>query len=247
MKLKSQKKYNFTIFTDTHLPVENKEAEFTEFLNIIEKVSNISENIIFLGDIFEVWSGVSYYNHARGKELIRKIKKLQSCCKFTLIEGNWDFFLCKNFGKSFNICTDKHLSFNIDEKTLTFTHGHYFGDWQTRVLNFILTNPISYLAWKTECLKKLEVKVAKKFLNKETNPLPNNYNLELAAKKLRNSFKQSDFIFCGHFHKEEIIDNVFFLKDYSSSKQFYGITLNTMETLAFQHNEITMLNSKKLK
>ncbi|BBB33667.1 hypothetical protein TTHT_2244 [Thermotomaculum hydrothermale] len=242
-----QKEYKFIVFTDTHLPVENRKERFNYFLELLKKSVELTENIILLGDVFEVWSGVSYYNHRRGKALLEKIKELRTKAKFILIEGNWDFFLCKNFGEYFDFCTEKHLTLNENGKTISFTHGHYFGDWQTRVLNFILTNPISYFAWKTGCLKNLEIKVAHKFLNKETSPLPDGYDLSLAAKKLKQKFKDSNFIFCGHFHEEKVIDNVFFLKDYQSSSFFYGITPNRIDTLFFENEAIKKVKSISLK
>ncbi len=245
--MKLQKEYKFIVFADTHLPVENKNEDFKKFLTTLEKASLKSERVILLGDIFEVWSGVSYYNHKRGKRLLEKINSLKKSAEFVLIEGNWDFFLCKNFETYFSRCAEKSLSFNINGRSFIFTHGHYFGDWQTRVLNFILTNPISYFAWKTECLKSLEVKVAHKFLNKETSPLPKEYDLSLAAKKLKNKFRKKDFIFCGHFHKEKIIDNIFFLKDYQSSKSFYGITEEKIDILNLEEGEIRLLKSYPIK
>ncbi len=242
-----QKRYKCIVFSDTHLPVENNEEKFNNFLKTLQLSSMIGEKVILLGDIFEVWSGVSYYNHQRGKILLETINSIRESAKIILIEGNWDFFLCKNFKKHFDICSEKFVVFSEGGINFTFTHGHFFGDWQTRVLHFILTNPISYLAWKTGLLKKLEVKVARKFLNKETNPLPKGYDLSLAAKKLKNKFKKSDFIFSGHFHKEKKIENVFFLKDYQSSGIFYGITEEKVEVLLFDNEEIKALKSLSLK
>ncbi len=242
-----QKKYKFIVFTDTHLPVENNEDKFNNFLKILKLSSNISEKIILLGDIFEVWSGVSYYNHKRGKILLETIKPIRKSAQVILIEGNWDFFLCKNFKKHFDVCSEKYAVFNENGINFAFTHGHFFGDWQTRALHFILTNPISYLVWKTGLLKNLEIKVAHKFLNKETNPLPKEYNLSLAVKKLKNKFKKSDFIFSGHFHREEKIENVFFLKDYQSSGVFYGIGKEKVDVLLSDNEEIKALKSLSLK
>lgn len=242
-----QKRYKFIVFSDTHLPVENNEEKFNNFLKTLNLSSKIGEKIILLGDIFEVWSGVSYYNHKRGEILLETIKPIRQNAEIILIEGNWDFFLCKNFKKHFDICSEKYAVFNENGINFAFTHGHFFGDWQTRVLHFILTNPISYLAWKTGLLKKLEVKVAHKFLNKETNPLPKEYDLSLAAKKLKNKFKKSDFIFSGHFHREEKIENVFFLKDYQSSGFFYGIGKEKVDVLLSDNKEIKVLKSFSLK
>ena len=232
------KKYKYIVFTDTHLPVENRKEEFLHFLETLERTASLTENIILLGDIFEVWCGVSYYNHKRGKILLEKIKEIQKQTNVILIEGNWDFFLCKHFKNYFSTCRKKFIKTSIGEKNTIFTHGHLFGDWQTRVLHFILINPISYLAWKTGLLKKLEIKIARKFLNKETNPLPNDYDLKKAAQNLEKKFKKSDLIVCGHFHKEEKHGKVVFLKDYLSSKNFYGFTEKNIEKLWYKNGKI---------
>ncbi len=241
-----RKKYKFVVFSDTHIPVEGNETVFDRFLETLEYSAQFSEITILLGDVFEVWSGVSYYNHKRGQILLEKIKELKKQSKFVLVEGNWDFFLCKKFWEHFSVCSEKYAVFNENGINFLFTHGHFFGDWQTRVLHFILTNPISYLAWTTGLLRKLEVKVAQRFLNKETNPLPKEYDLSLAAKKLKNKFKKSDFMFSGHFHKEKRIENVFFLKDYQSSGIFYGIAEENLDTLIFENGNFKVLNSLAL-
>lgn len=242
-----QKGYKLIVFSDTHLPVEGKNEEFENFLKALQTSSMQSERVVLLGDIFEVWSSVSYYNHLRGKKLLELTNQLKKQAEVILIEGNWDFFLCKNFKEHFTRCLKKHLVLKINGKRVALTHGHLFGDWQTILLHFILTNPISYLVWKTGVLKKLEVKIANRFLNKETNPLPQNYSLKTASKRLKERFKKSDIILCGHFHQEERIGNVFFLKDYKSSLQFYGITEDTIDTLILEKGSLKTIKSLELK
>ncbi len=233
-KLNLSKNYKFIVFTDLHLPIKRGEKEFENFLTILSKCSEICETIILLGDIFEVWSSVSLYNHQNGLKLLEEVEKLRKKTEICLVEGNWDFFICKNYGKSFSECSEKFLNFKMGKKTITFVHGHYFGDIQTTILNFILTNPVSYLAWKTGCLKNLEKKVAEKFLNKETSPLPEIYDLSKAEKKLKKKFSDSDIIICGHFHEFLKREGLVFLKDYKSSGQFYGITEKALYLLKFE-------------
>lgn len=233
-KLSLSKNYKFIVFTDLHLPIKEGDREFDNFLTILEKCSHISEHIVLLGDIFEVWSSVSFYNHSNGLKLLEKVNSLKTKTKISLVEGNWDFFICKNYGEYFSLCSERFLNFELEGKTITFVHGHYFGDIQTTVLNFVLTNPISYLTWKTECLENLEKKIAKKFLNKDTSPLPENYDLSKAEKKLKKKFSNSDIIFCGHFHEFSKREKLVFLKDYKSSGQFYGITEKELYLLKFE-------------
>gem|GEM_PF-746496 len=233
-----QKNFDFIVFTDTHLPVAKNDRVFEEFLETINISEKLTRRIIFLGDVFEVWSGVSKYNHERGKKLLQHIKDLKKDKEVYLVEGNWDFFLCRHFPNHFTKCTSRELKFNINGKTLVFTHGHRYNDWQTKALHFILTNPISYLAWKTELLKPIEEKVAKIFLNKETNPLPDNFNPEMIAKRLKNKFKDADSIFVGHFHREHFTTKVFFLRDYASSGVFYGIKETKLQPLKLENGAI---------
>ncbi len=210
-------KYKFVVLSDLHLPVNENANTFNNFLTFLEKISQKTENIIFLGDIFEIWSSVSPFNHKNGTELLKTVEKLSKNCNFFLVEGNYDFFICDKYKQYFNKCSKNYLSLTFNNKNFIFTHGHLYTSFKDKIFISLLKSKFMLFAIEKKLIKPMAIKkefektkYGKKFENNELNSF---------TKKLGNKFKNKQII-CGHFHTNYENNNVTIVPDYLSTKSY---------------------------
>jgi UDP-2,3-diacylglucosamine pyrophosphatase LpxH len=221
-------KYKFVAISDLHLPVKDEVKEVDEFLTFLEKISNQSENIILLGDIFEIWSSIEPFNHKNGKKLLKKIEMLSSNCNFFIVEGNYDFFICEKFGKYFKKCSSKFLTLSFNSQDFIFTHGHLFASFKDKVFISLLKSKLTLFAIEKELLNPVALK--KEFEKTKYGRNFSNTELIAFAKKVSKKFKNRQII-CGHFHTPFEKNNVIVVPDYLTTKSYLAFNGQHLQTL----------------
>ena len=196
-------KRDILVVTDSHLTEHC--PEWTVFRSLLEKISQGDYDVLFLGDIFDVWIGCKSYEtgiHLEFMEWCRKEKKKRN---LWFLEGNHEFFIRKNRSDCFTeVFSDAAV---LDEGKLFATHGdmvnHHDGAY--RMLRGILRNPLTYFFLRIFGLSGLGSSFTGEVRKdlKSTNQKQKRY---YPAEELRDLSKSLEAkgvscIVVGHFHR----------------------------------------------
>jgi len=196
------------IIADAHVSGVNGNAD--RFFTMLRALETFQGDIIFLGDIFDLWIGWKRYlrpEHFRFLDWCAEQKKARSV---GFIEGNHEFYICRNFSSSFSWCSRE--SFCIDSVRLE--HGDLMNPRDRNYLvfrklsNHILTSYLfRVLPWGPTLVQYLKKKL------KTTNmayrkQMPKDDINEYANRMfttLRESSGSPDIqsIVFGHFHTSQ--------------------------------------------
>jgi UDP-2,3-diacylglucosamine pyrophosphatase LpxH len=117
------------LIADSHVSAGNA-ASFFAMLGVLEKTDH---DVVFLGDIFELWIALSRYEdglHRRFLDWCRQ-QKARRCVGF--VEGNHEFFLCQEHSEAFTWCTPDVWR---DASGQLFVHGDLINRQDIAYLRF---------------------------------------------------------------------------------------------------------------
>jgi len=191
----------YILIADAHLADDDSCPDFFEMLGMI---SETAYNVIFMGDIFELWIAYDPYEtdvHRRFLAWCREEKKKRI---IGYIEGNHEFYVTTRYADAFSWGTDRSRMIANDK--LCLMHGDTINeaDYGYRLLRLILRNPFSrLLVWAVGPVagKLLSEKIRLSLKNKNMKhkkEFPEKYFCRLAD-KLEN--KQVPLCLMGHFHQ----------------------------------------------
>jgi UDP-2,3-diacylglucosamine pyrophosphatase LpxH len=105
------------IIADAHISGVNGNAD--RFFAMLRELETFHGDIVFLGDIFDLWIGWKRYlrpEHFRFLNWCAEQKKVRSG---GFIEGNHEFYICRHFSTSFSWCSRESYKMN----SMRLEHG----------------------------------------------------------------------------------------------------------------------------
>ena len=88
-----------TLFiTDAHVHDDNSEP----FFQMLNNISKTPHDVIFLGDIFDLWIALPNFESAVHFQFLEWCKKEKANRTIGFIEGNHEFFVSKNYNECFS-------------------------------------------------------------------------------------------------------------------------------------------------
>lgn len=188
------------IISDAHVneALGNHEA-FFEMLGALEKTA---EDIVFLGDIFDLWIALPRYERAIHCRFLSWCAAQKARRRIGFIEGNHEYYLAREKGRFFSWCTAE--AFWRDDGDHIFCHGDQVNRQDKNYLCFrrAVKNNLSQTALRLLPLGPGFVEQVKVRL-KHTNPL---FRRHLPKRQLE-AFATARFaegarrVFVGHFHR----------------------------------------------
>jgi UDP-2,3-diacylglucosamine pyrophosphatase LpxH len=107
------------LIADSHInPDKGNDTEFFEMLRHFEKTT---DDLVFLGDIFDLWIALPRYESDIHVRFLSWCEKQKAQRTVGFIEGNHEFFLARRWAYRFSWCTD--ASWYRDGKGNLFAHG----------------------------------------------------------------------------------------------------------------------------
>jgi UDP-2,3-diacylglucosamine pyrophosphatase LpxH len=188
------------IIADAHISRRQGNADaFLEMLAALEKGVG---DVVFLGDIFDLWIALPRYENDLHRTFLSWCRKQKPRRRIGFIEGNHEFFLARRHAAAFTWCTQ--LAWWKDSEGNLFCHGDRINRHDRNYLTFrkLTKNPITRTA--IHCLPmgpKLVNHVKRRL--KGTNRA---FRKSLPKVQLR-KFAEERFqegatrIFLGHFHQ----------------------------------------------
>ena len=189
------------IITDAH--ISKAAGNHATFFRMLEALEDNQQDLIFLGDIFDIWVALPRYeneDHHRFRAWCREQKK-QRIIGF--MEGNHEYYLARYNADDFSWCST--AAWRREEDGTLFVHGDQVNHRDRNYLRYrkIAKNPIARLIMRT---LPFGPKIADSLKHglKHTNM---DFRKHLPREEIE-SFADARFaegvrtIFVGHFHQE---------------------------------------------
>jgi len=188
------------LISDAHI---SSNGEMTDhFFSMLNKISGTQHDVIFLGDIFELWIALPRYEQNVHRKFLEWCKIEKNNRSIGYIEGNHEFFLHESYSHCFTWSSTDF--WHDDTSKILFTHGDLVNknDISYRRFRKISKNYVSKKIAQHMPLAPLLVRHIKKKLtktNKQRGYLPEDTIKEFANETFCES---TTSIVVGHFHRE---------------------------------------------
>ncbi len=181
------------------------------FFDMLAKISETDYDIIFLGDIFELWIAFDAYETEIHKRFLAWCRAEKTKRRIGFIEGNHEFYVSSRYADAFTWSTDR--SRLISNGTVCLMHGDTINedDIGYLLLRRILRNPLSrFLVWMFGPLagkalsEKIRLSLKSRNLKHKVN-FPEKYIGRLAD---RMETDRISLCLLGHFHQAASIRGI---------------------------------------
>ncbi|GEM_PF-358707 len=107
------------VVADAHVKAGTPSRDF--FFRMLEWISTTAYDVVFLGDIMELWIGVPSYESEMHRAFVAWCKEEKSRRKIFFLEGNHEYFVLAHHRECFTACGEDDL---LVGETV-FSHGDY--------------------------------------------------------------------------------------------------------------------------
>jgi UDP-2,3-diacylglucosamine hydrolase len=188
------------LITDSH--VQNPAGDGAEFLRMLEHLGGGRQDIVFLGDIFDLWIALPGYETPLQGQFLAWCRAQRRQRTVGFMEGNHEFFVCQAHRAAFSWCS-ADATFH-DGQGRFFSHGDRINrqDLNYRRFRRLVKNPLtrtllpaiplgpSLAEWCKQRLRRANVNFRKH--------LPASDIAAFAAASARSGARH---LFIGHFHR----------------------------------------------
>jgi UDP-2,3-diacylglucosamine hydrolase len=220
------------IVTDAH--VSKARGNDTEFFQMLAAIESTEQDLIFLGDIFDLWIALPRYETDIHNDFISWCREQKKNRTIGFLEGNHEYYLAKQRAEAFTWCSND--AWRQDDAGTLYVHGDQINRQDKNYLRFrkLSNNSIAkYILRSLPFGPKIADSIKKGL--KKTNK---QYRLQLPWDEIKffadNRFAEGvDTIFMGHFHQEYCCAN-------QESKKIYLLPdwLGTQKVTLFQKNPL---------
>lgn len=181
------------------------------FFAMLAKVAETDYDIVFMGDIFELWIAFDSYETDVHKRFLEWCRKEKTKRQIGFIEGNHEFYVSERYADAFTWCTDS--SHTLSNGKVCLMHGDTINedDIGYRLLRLVLRNPLSrFLVWFFGPLvgkmlsEKIRLSLKDKNLKHKKN-FPEKYIGQLADEMDANNIS---LCLLGHFHQTAAVRGI---------------------------------------
>lgn len=184
------------LIADAHI---QEDRTGKEFLAMLEQLQARNADVVFLGDIFELWIGYARYEGALHLRFLKWCAEEISRREIGFVEGNHEFFVTRNHRHCFSWRTEEN--FAHPELPLCFAHGDQVNRMDRAYLRFrrlarngFVRLLVRFLPWGTHWVDWLRRKL------KTTNTA---FRGSLPEEEIRHAWRNSPrpILVLGHFHQ----------------------------------------------
>jgi UDP-2,3-diacylglucosamine hydrolase len=230
------------IIADSH--ISKTRGNHTAFFDMLAAVEKTDHDLIFLGDIFDLWIALPLFEDDLHAEFLAWCRKRKNVRTVGFMEGNHEFFLASQRAQSFTWCSQD--AWRRDDAGNLFAHGDQINRKDKKYLAFRKLTKNSLVKFLLQKLPYGPVAAAsiKNVLNKNSN----NQRLMIPRDEIEH-FAEFWFtegvttVFMGHFHREYCYRR-------QESKELHVLPdwLSTQKVALYQQNpkKITMMHWKEL-
>ena len=194
------------IITDAH--ISKAKGNQATFFRMLESLEKNRHDLIFLGDIFDLWIALPRYEEEIHRDFIAWCRRQKNHRIIGYLEGNHEYYLANERASDFTWCSEN--AWHQDSAGVLFAHGDQVNrkDKNYLALRKLTKNKLSKFIIGRLPFGPRIAKSIKQGL-KKTN---NKYRLQLPEAQIE-EFAQARFdeginvIFMGHFHQRYLYQN----------------------------------------
>ncbi len=211
------------IITDAHVSEPNGNHE--TFFEMLEFLKSDPRDIVFLGDIFDLWIALPGYEIDLHHEFIAWCREQKGQCTIGFLEGNHEFYLAAGRSEAFSWCSAN--AWYQDDTGSLFVHGDQVNRRDTNYLVFrkLIRNRLTRrVLCYLPCGPRL-AETVKRRLKQTNHRFKINFpRAEIEAFADSRFAEGADPIFMGHFHREYVYRNqdakaLYILPDWYSTQK----------------------------
>ena len=230
------------IIADAH--VSKTRGNHTTFFQMLETLERTGHDLIFLGDIFDLWIALPRYEDEIHTKFIDWCRKQKHIRTIGYLEGNHEFYLASERAQAFAWCSGE--GWYRDDAGLLLVHGDQINRKDRGYLLFnklIKNNLIKYILRYLPYGPDIASSVKQRL--KKTNK---KFRIQIPWHEIRlfaaDRFAEGvDTILVGHFHQESSLPS-------HESKNLYILTdwLSTQKVTVYEKTsqKLSMLHWKEL-
>ena len=189
------------IVTDAH--VSKTKGNYVEFFKMLRALEENSQELVFLGDIFDLWIALSRYENDIHQNFIAWCREQRNHRQIGYLEGNHEFYLADERSEAFTWCAKG--PWRRDDMGSLFVHGDQINRHDRNYLIFrkLVRNSVTKLLIRYVPFGPIIAEAVKRGLKKTNNKfreyLPRDEIEFFAESRFAEGI---DIIFVGHFHRE---------------------------------------------
>jgi UDP-2,3-diacylglucosamine pyrophosphatase LpxH len=222
------------IVTDAH--ISKARGNHSAFFKMLAAIEGTGHDLVFLGDIFELWIALPGYEQDIHINFIAWCAEQKKSRSIGFLEGNHEYYLASQRARAFTWCSDE--AWWQDDAATLFVHGDQINRRDRNYLIFkkLINHGASKFILRSlpfgpkiaESIKKGLKKTNQKFRVQ----LPRDEIKFFADKRFAAG---ADTIFVGHFHQQYCYRN-------QESKELYVLPdwLSTQKITLYQKNPRTI-------
>ena len=225
------------IVADAH--VSKTRGNHTAFFQMLAAIEKTGHDLIFLGDIFDLWIALPRYEEDIHTNFIAWCREQLNNRKIGYLEGNHEYYLASERARAFTWCTGS--GWWRDDAGVLFVHGDQINrkDKKYLLFNRLMKNNMTKLILRLLPYGPDIASSIKRGL-KKTNI---KYRFQIPWDEIR-YFAENKFaegihtIFVGHFHRESSLpghtsETLYILPDWLSTQKlaFYDRDSQKLTTL----------------
>lgn len=129
------------LITDAH--VGESQGNAAEFFEMLARLETDGRDLVFLGDIFDLWIALPRYESLIHKEFCEWCRRQKPHRRIGFMEGNHEFFVARERAEVFSWCTD--APWRQADGGLLFVHGDLINrrDFNHRVFRKLAKSPLT--------------------------------------------------------------------------------------------------------
>ncbi|CAB1058926.1 hypothetical protein D1BOALGB6SA_3684 [Olavius sp. associated proteobacterium Delta 1] len=222
------------IITDAH--ISKARGNHTAFFTMLAAIERTEHDLIFLGDIFDLWIALPRYEDDIHIKFIAWCLEQKNRRTIGFLEGNHEFFLASQRAEAFTWCSND--AWWQDGAGTLWVHGDQINRRDRAYLAFkkLSKNHMAKLILRSLPYGPEITKSVKRGLKKRNNTFRMQVPWDEIKFFANNRFAAGvDTIFMGHFHQAYCYRN-------QESKKLYLLPgwLNTQEVTLYQKNPSTI-------
>lgn len=192
------------VVADAH--VSEKNGNLDAFFAMLRKFEDCPGDIVFLGDIFDLWIGLSRYERTYHHDFLKWCERQKGGRTVGFIEGNHEFFVCQHHRTRFTWCDTARF----DCEGITFVHGDLINQHDTPYLRFrrLTKNPVTkflvrFMPFGVRLVQALKERLRTTNMAHKMG-LPED-QIEAFGRNLKRNAQchESTFLVLGHFHRQK--------------------------------------------
>lgn len=192
------------IIADAHISTRNDLAP--EFFAMLHALENTDEDVVFLGDIFDLWIAFARYETDQQRDFLAWCRARKNRRNVYFVEGNHEFFLNAERKKAFTVYNDDIKGLRLGDTV--FVHGDRINLQDTKYLKFrklVKSLPVSVFVRFMPCGRRI-VHYLKTGLKKTNHNFRKFVPVSAIAEFAVNAQDEGvTTLFIGHFHHADII------------------------------------------